>query len=274
MKAILLRNSGDHDDEEEVISRYFKLIKNRWEISHYQLDMVIPRYSSLPYFNELYVDCEYFGKPLIHSYVFHRWIANFDWYESLKPFTPYSWVGRDALEKYRRSGFKGPVVLKGATNSKKLFWSTRMYAETYDDVRRIASELNEDNLIGYQSLVIREYIPLVTFATGINNIRYTKEFRLFYVGRELVAGGYYWSTAPDEIVEANQEVSGKAVQLGNHLANLVCAANPYEKTPFFVLDVAQKEDGDWILVEINDGTCAGLSEINPDHFYERLSEVL
>ena len=43
---------------------------------------------------------------------------------------------------------------------------------------------------------------------------------------------------------------------------------------FYALDVAQTEDGNWIVIELNDGQMSGLSENNPEILYKKLREVL
>lgn len=36
------------------------------------------------------------------------------------------------------------------------------------------------------------------------------------------------------------------------------------------MDIAQKEDGGWVVVELNDGSMSGLSCIDPDELYNNL----
>jgi len=43
---------------------------------------------------------------------------------------------------------------------------------------------------------------------------------------------------------------------------------------YFVVDVAETDSGDWILIELNDGTMSGISENNPDVLYCNLAAVL
>ena len=45
-------------------------------------------------------------------------------------------------------------------------------------------------------------------------------------------------------------------------------------TTFFVLDIAEKRDGGWILIEMNDGQMSGLSMNDPDIFYKNLALAL
>jgi hypothetical protein len=43
---------------------------------------------------------------------------------------------------------------------------------------------------------------------------------------------------------------------------------------FFVMDVALTESGRWIVIELNDGQMAGLSENDPDVLYGNMKKML
>lgn len=43
---------------------------------------------------------------------------------------------------------------------------------------------------------------------------------------------------------------------------------------FFVMDIAQKQNGEWIVIELNDGSWSGLSCNDPNKLYENLRDVL
>lgn len=45
-------------------------------------------------------------------------------------------------------------------------------------------------------------------------------------------------------------------------------------TNFYVVDVAQTESGDWLVVELNEGQMSGLSDNNPDIFYSALKQSI
>ena len=47
-----------------------------------------------------------------------------------------------------------------------------------------------------------------------------------------------------------------------------------DKINAFVIDVAQKEDGGWIVIELNDLCQSGLSCNDPNILYENLKKVL
>jgi glutathione synthase/RimK-type ligase-like ATP-grasp enzyme len=53
-----------------------------------------------------------------------------------------------------------------------------------------------------------------------------------------------------------------------------CAKEVSLKTNFFVLDIGQGVNGEYYLIEVNDGQMSGLSECDPVLLYSRLKEVI
>lgn len=43
---------------------------------------------------------------------------------------------------------------------------------------------------------------------------------------------------------------------------------------FYTLDLAETEDGSWILIEINDGQMAAPAELDLDELYAKLKDAL
>jgi hypothetical protein len=257
--VILFRFSTEVRDEYEVAQKYFNIVKYRNECPNHLL--VIPRYSALPYYNELEKDLDAKYSVLIQSFAEHDYIASFSYYYDIFGFTPRTWF---SMADLRSSNYKGPVVIKGVTNSKKYKWNTHMYAETWEDVLRITSELQNDGLLGYQKLIYREYIPLKTFDIGINGIRYTNEHRCFFLGKELISHGAYWSTAPNP---EKAILHSRGLAVAQEVAGILA-----EFTNFYAVDVAETEDNEWIVIEVNCGTSSGLSENDPDTFYRNLKQ--
>ena len=141
-----------------------------------------------------------------------------------------------------------------------------MYAETRRDALNLASELSYDLLIGGQGIIFRAYEPLKTFEIGINGQRFCNEWRFFFLREEEVAFGYYWSGLDDL---SFPYLTDDAFSLVKETAKRIS-----ENTNFFVIDIAEKESGGWVVVEINDGGTSGLSMIDPDYFYRNLSESM
>ena len=257
--VILFRKSCEFEDERQVCQKYFRTLEQRTACRN---QLVVARYSALPFYRELEVDLQSLGCRLINSYGEHSWIANFDYYEDLVEFTPESWDDYS----FQHCDYAGPFVIKGRTNSRKFEWNKLMFAPTRKDAVRIAAELAGDGLIGPQGVIYRKYVPLRTFEVGLNGLPFTNEWRFFFLREKCLSYGYYWSSADD--VSLGQ-INPVAIELAQRIAKIVA-----ERVPFFVLDLAETEEGDWILIEVNDGQQSGLSENDPNTLYFNLRTAL
>jgi hypothetical protein len=253
--VVLMRGSLAEENEFEICSQYFKTFRNRTECSD---SLVIARYSALPFYRELEQDLANHNSQLINSYQQHSWIANFDYYHELKEFTPESWFDYD----FYHCQHPGPFVVKGKTNSRKFRWNEMMFAATKAEALRIAGELLVDGVIGEQGVIYREYVPLKTYEIGLNGLPFTDEYRFFFYKETMLAHGYYWSIAKD----VNLVAPADCILFAQTIAEIVA-----KFVNFFVLDIAQTESGEWILIEVNDGQMSGLSEVNPNELYQKLS---
>lgn len=223
-------------------------------------EVVIPRYSTLPFAKELYAEFDWIDCFPINSLKQHQFMADlFQWAEVLGDLTPRTYTEHDM-----RSLPEGAYVVKGETNSKKAYWNTHMFAPTKKDVPRIFSNLVDDCLIGNQKIAIREYVPLRTYMEGINGMPVTNEHRFFFLDDHKVASGFYWQNYVDDLPEGTVIEDPPEAFISN-VASLL-----KEHTNFFCFDVGQKENGDWIVIEVNDATMSGLSCIDPKEFYANL----
>lgn len=267
MYTILYRDT-DRDfclDEQPFILKYFPSSSSqRTRVPDNSL--VIGRYSVLPFYKELEWDLETHGCKLINSYKDHSYVASLsNWYADFKDITPETWFNLQDIPE------KGPFVLKGMTNSMKFQWDTHMYAETKKDAIQVYCRLQDDNLIGSQGICIRRYMPIVRLDSAPRGLPITKEFRVFFHNGEQLSGAFYWSSHSNNLKAEGKyplwhEVPDDFLhKLGKRLTN---------KTPFVVADIAQLDNGDWIVVELNDGQMSGLSDNKPDVLYSNLKYVL
>lgn len=256
MIQILYRPGMGEADEEEIAARYFKVIRHRTEI---QPGLVIPRYSALPYYDELEWDVRKMGGKLINSLEEHRWVADFHYYEELRPFTFETWTSSNIYKAPENIRY----VVKGCTNSKKYQWNKAMFAKDRKRAIEIGADLYSDSMIGTQSIIYRRYEPLKLVETGINGMPMSNEYRFFFYGETLLASSFYWAIASEENTPVG--VPAEATKFAKQIAMIA-----RRRTNFFVLDVAETEDGRWRLVEVNCGTMSGLSLINPIDLYFNL----
>lgn len=248
--------------EIDAMGRHFRCTDSRMDIPAGSL--VIPRYSALPFYEELERDVLKAGARLINTFHQHRYVADLqNWYDDLRDFTPQTWfrlcdVPKDA----------GPFVLKGETNSRKFMWDTHMYAQTWDDMVRVSCNLADDTMIGQQMIYARKYVPLKTYFRSFHNLPVTKEFRFFAAFGKVLCGAFYWSNCVEDIGEipSVDEVPKDFLQKVLDIVG--------DRINFVVVDVAQAENGDWLVIELNDGSQSGLSENDPDILYSELKKVI
>ena len=262
MNVVYFRFGANLADDEEVeaAQRYFPIVRLRTEIP-YTTRLVIPRYSALPFYEELEADVANRGCRLVNTYAQHRFVADVTAYEPLLfGITPRTWTSWSDLPK-------GAYVVKGRTNSRKHEWRDRMFAPTRADVPRVARSLLDDDLIRSQGLVAREYVPLVRLGDGINGLPISNEWRFFVLDGEIPVSGFYWASEP-ETCPCPETPDGAValVQEAIRRVGLRCR--------FYVVDVAETLSGRWIVIELNDGQQSGPSMADVDLLYGRLAETL
>lgn len=263
MKPIILyRDCLTDKTEREAILKYFpNSTSQRSLIKENQL--VIGRYSVLPFYKELEEDINVVGSKLLNTYKQHKYIADIgEWYRDLEEITPKTWYQLDQIDE------EGPYILKGATNSKKFLWDTHFFAKDKKEAIEVHGKLMDDTMIADQHIYIRKFVPLHTYLIGLRNMPITKEFRVFVCYGQVVCGGYYWSNYYDDIVDKPDWKEIPREFLEKVIHSIGYNANAY------AVDIAQTQEGNWIVIEINDLQMSGLSMIEPEDFYRELHEIV
>lgn len=155
-----------------------------------------------------------------------------------------------------------PLVLKDYVKSRKHEWNEACYissASNHEEVEKVVRrfiELQGEDL--NKGLVFREFVefkPLTNHSKS--GMPLTKEFRLFFLNGELIFTSEYWE-------EGEYEETDLPKDLFSEIAKNV-------KSNFFTMDIAQKTDGEWLIVELGDAQVAGLPEKSDEmSFYENL----
>jgi len=262
--VILFRDSG-FEDECIIAETTLPVVKYRSAIPPNSL--VIGRYSVLPCYKELEDELAQNGSRLINSYRQHQFIADImEWAGPggiLEGLTPKTWTEWGHLPE-------GQYVVKGRTNSRKHQWRTHMYAPNKAAIATVAQRLLDDSLIGEQGLVVREYIPLRQLAEGLNGLPITNEWRTFWMNQNgmpyLVGYGFYWSSHPE--LADDSKFTHQGFELARQAAKLLVS-----HVNFFVLDVAETAEGDWIVIEVNDGQMSGTGMCNNYYLYSAIQNL-
>jgi len=269
MKPIILfRNDVDWRQEAEVAKKHFTCIDSRMLLKD---NLVIARFSALPFYKEQENDFAYAGCQMINTYEQHMYIADLgNWYMDLSGFTPRTWNLLHAIPD------DGPFVLKGETNSKKFFWNSHMFAKYKKAAIEVHGRLMADSMLQYQKIYIRQYVPLEVLADGLQGLQVTREYRFFVYKNKILSGGFYWSSHSEDIRANGISIDPDEVPLDflNAIIDKVQNTELSEPPTYYVIDVAKTAAGEWILIELNDGQQSGLSDNDPDVLYKNLREAL
>jgi hypothetical protein len=266
---VLFRKDIYNEHEMNTALKYFHVCTSRNAVPKNSL--VVGRYSVLPYYKELCDDLFYSDSTLINSYFEHSYIANIgSWYEDLALYTPQTIPFRDFPTRWGMEA-GGSFILKGQTNGRKNQWRTKMFASTAADVTNVGLQLMDDGLIGEQTIYVRKYLPLKKYMTSISGQPIVDEYRFFMYRDKILASGFYWSSHITDIIDMGYRPDVRDVPLDfiKKLANII-----KDNATFYVMDVARTENGDWVLIELNDGQMSGLSEVDPNELYSNLSKSL
>lgn len=262
MHPVVYFRTGLWSEEAEfnACQKYFDTVRYRTEIPGGSL--VIPRYSMLPFAFELSKDVENCNSTLINTVDQHEYVADIRrYYPDLEGITPKTWTTWNDLPE-------GSYVVKGSTNSRKHEWNTRCFCKTKADIPRVANSLYDDDLIRDQGIVVREYIPLVTYGEGLNGMPITNEWRFFVLDGKILVGGYYWASEPDCCPGDPMSPPEDAIAMVEEALTRVG-----DKIRFFVVDVGETQAGGWIVIELNDGCMSGPSMIDYEVLYKKLAEA-
>lgn len=165
---------------------------------------------------------------------------------------------RGILEKFGDC----PMIVKDYVKSRKHDWLEACFIPTandYSHAKKVIDrfiELQAEMLEG--GIVLREFVELEIIGEHpLSKMPLANERRLFFFNHQLIANFDYW----DEAVYHSDDIP---------LHDFVTLAQKIESS-FFTMDIAKRNDGEWIVMELGDGQVSGLpTKIDLNTFYEQL----
>ncbi len=156
-----------------------------------------------------------------------------------------------------------PIVLKDYVKSQKHYWSEACYipsANREEDVRRVTErflELQGDELVG--GLVYREFVRFKQIGQHEQSgMPVAMEIRVFVLHKQILSIYPYWVGFDFQI--DREEIESVLVDIIRVFPS-----------KFFSIDLAMKENGGWMIVDIGDGQVSGIPDDYVEHFYKALA---
>lgn len=156
-----------------------------------------------------------------------------------------------------------PIILKDYVKSRKHEWFEACYIPSASDKGAVEKvihrflELEEYQING--GLVFREFVEFQPLTQhSLSGMPLTKEFRQFFLDGEQLYTVEYW--------EGDYAGTTAPITLFSDVARQI-------QSRFFTMDVAQRTDGPWMIVELGDAQVAGLPESTDGAaFYHALAD--
>ncbi|MEO1287136.1 MAG: ATP-grasp domain-containing protein [Chloroflexota bacterium] len=156
------------------------------------------------------------------------------------------------------------LILKDYVKSAKHYWYQATHISSASDETAVRNtvehflKIRGDSLEG--GLVFREFVNFKELAEHPRSrMPLIKEYRLFFLHGKRIDTVRYWD------VDGYDENDRPPDDLFADLARQV-------KSQFFTMDVAQRPDGTWMIIELGDAQVAGLPDsTDRDRFYKSLA---
>lgn len=226
----------------------------------------IARIGAIDDYADLYDALEREGIHLIHTPEEHQRCSQLpDWHNLISELTPKSvWFDELPTVEQIQGHFDFPIFIKGARQTSKHNKSLSI-VEDKPSLEHLLKAYANDPILHWQKLVCREYVELKSVGDAYSDeIPPSYEFRTFWWNGQFVGAGRYWYLAGEyQWTSAEQMQALKVAQIAAERINVT----------FLVVDVAQRMDGEWIVIECNDGQESGYAGLSPFLLWRNIAEI-
>ncbi len=205
---------------------------------------------------------------LVNTTEQHRIAQEFDAaYERLDELTPRSFILTDLDECEAAVQYVGlPVFVKGVVQSCKARGWKACVAGNVEELCELATYLFSLETRTRGRVVVRELVRLRHNRTSAQGFPLGREYRIFLLHNRVLECSYYWE-GDDELRDLSKDEQIRVLELAQE-------ASRHLEVPFVAIDIGQKEDGDWIVIESGDAQFAGASQIPLLQLWHKLHEAV
>ena len=179
--------------------------------------------------------------------------------ENLTPRSLTMFAPADCADAAREIGF--PMFLKGAVQSRKARGWRACVAHNEAELNELAAHLWSLENRARGRVIARELVEL-RHARTHDDFPLGREYRVFILDNQILSLGYYWPG--EDALAALSHVEEQAVR------ELALEAARRLQVPYIAVDIGQREDLRWIVIEVGDAQFAGLSCNSPLKLWSQL----
>lgn len=184
------------------------------------------------------------------------------WYENFQKDTAFTlWEDKGTLESALSltKGLEGSYIVKDYVKSRKHEWHDACF------IRNIANQTNAETIIrnfierqGSElvgGIVLRKFEKLRSMGYHEKSgMPLSEEYRAFILSGKVRILDDYWAA------DQNAGLTAEEYDWVEHIAERI-------KSSFVTIDLARREDGKLIVIELGDGQVSGIQQIAPSDFY-------
>jgi hypothetical protein len=226
----------------------------------------VGRFGAVGDYQLLYQGLLDLGVRLIHSPDQHALCSELPrWYPLLDGLTPQSWWFDQAPDADKAAALAGwPLFIKGSRQTSQ-HQAKLSIIHGPEEYREAVAAFAKDRILHWQQIVIRRFERLRPVKADMGlRIPASFEFRSFWWKGHLVGSGPYFAEFAKYQWSASERDA--ALEMAAEAAHRV-------QLPFVVVDMAQHEDGSWIVIEINDAQESGYAGVPRLALWQRIVEI-
>lgn len=220
--------------------------------------------STRDFYAALFAAAERKGVRLINSPEDSERAMEFDrFYPLIADLTPASVIVRresDMVRVKNEIGF--PVFVKGGIKSQKEKGWSACLAHDEAELRARFEQAKRSEIAARNILIAREIALLRPCPSPRTDFPAHREYRFYLHRGEVLGYGYYWGPS-DPLGSLGGTELSSALDLAVEAARRIGC-------PLMAVDVAQRQDGHWIVIETGDLQYSGVSHMPTQVFWQRL----
>ncbi|MCP4138069.1 MAG: ATP-grasp domain-containing protein [bacterium] len=146
-----------------------------------------------------------------------------------------------------------PLFIKGTIQSLKSEGIGSCVANNEDELKKISQRIIKLKRRSLGKIIVREYKPLKHVRTSGLGFPIGREYRVFMYHNNILEYGYYWEDR-DDLSDVTREEENIIFSLCREVSKSV-------NVPYLSIDIGQKENNEWTVIELGDAQFSGTSQI-------------